>query len=199
MDFGGSHGRVTHILQAAYPATKWYCADPIDSSIQYGRKILPDIQFYTSEQEPPMKGFSEGQFTGVYAVSIWSHYNEESAILWFQEMHRIIHPGGLLWFSTHGFQSINFGTLEAAVQHRHRQAMLESLYLTGFYYFPMFQDKGDWGLKDGAEGSSWGFGAMTTEWLATHLFNSEESQWSMKYFGPGESGFNQDVYVIQRN
>lgn len=198
LDFGGSHGRVTRALAAAFPQAEWHCSDPIFDSIEWGKGQVPNVHYHHAPQDPPMSSFSEGQLDGVYAISIWSHYNEESALAWFHEMHRIIKPGGLLWFSTHGFQTINYGTLESAVQKPHREEMLASLYLTGFFYFPMFGAKGDWQLSDGAQGTKWGFGAMTPEWVAARLLNAGR-RWMLVYFGPGRNENNQDVYILRRN
>lgn len=197
LDFGGSHGRVTRVLASAFPQAEWHCSDPILDSIDWGKSNIQNVHFHQSEQDPPMSGFSSGQLDGVYAISIWSHYSEESALAWFHEMHRILKPGGILWFSTHGFQSINYGSLDGAVQKSHREEMLAALYLTGFFYFPMFGAKGDWHLSDGAQGTKWGFAAMTTEWLAARLLNVDR-RWTLLYFGPGRNEKNQDVYVLRR-
>lgn len=199
LDFGGSHGRVTRILASAFPRTEWHCSDPISDSIEKGRQAVNSVKFVVSPQEPPFSHYSGETFSGIYAISIWSHYNEEAALSWFHEMHRILKHGGVLWISTHGFQAINFGSLDGAVQRPLRVEMLEALYLKGHFYFPMFGIRGDWGLRDGADGSKWGFGAFTAEWVAARLLNVKGRPWSLVYFGPGRSERHQDVYVLRKN
>ena len=199
LDFGGSHGRITRIMAAAYPNTSWWCTDPIEGSIEYGKKHVPSVNFVKTNQDPPIRVFEDEKFHSVYAVSIWSHYNEAPALAWFREMHRIMAPGGLLWFTTHGFQSINFGMLDAAPQKPHRTGLFDQLYKKGHAFFPMFGSSGDFGLPDGSSaGMKWGWGGFTTEWLAAKVLNGDDRPWKLEYFGPGRSERNQDVYVLRK-
>ena len=59
----------------------------------------------------------------------------------------------VLWFSSHGLQAINFGSLESALIKPHRLKMFKALYKKGHFYWPMFGDQGDWGNPDSAGGS----------------------------------------------
>jgi SAM-dependent methyltransferase len=200
LDFGGSHGRLAQIMAAAYPATTWHVCDPIADTVAWAAARLPTLQFRVMEsQQPPLAHYNDNQFTAVYALSIWSHYSAAAALAWLDEMHRILKPGGRLWFSTHGYQALNFAALEAAAVHGRRDSMMHDLYTQGHYYYPMFGSTGDWGVADGAQGSWWGYGAFTTEWLAAHVLNNPaRGNWRLEYYGPGVNEKHQDVYVLSK-
>ena len=40
-NFGCSSGRVVRVLQAAFPQTRWYGCDPLESSINWAKRHLP--------------------------------------------------------------------------------------------------------------------------------------------------------------
>jgi hypothetical protein len=97
LDFGGSPGRVVRTLRAAYPSAHWHGCDPQDRSIEWARENLPqDIEFFLSPLAPPMPDCYQGRLDGVFAISIWSHFSERAALAWFDEMYRLIKPGGWL-------------------------------------------------------------------------------------------------------
>jgi len=198
LDFGGSHGRVTQVMAAAYPDTKWYACDPLLGTIDWAKKHVPSVSFIQSPQLPPIEDFADSSFSGIYAISIWSHYNEFAALAWFKEMHRLLRGDGKLWISTHGYQAVNFGAFEAAVAHKHREVMVEQLYRKGHWYFPMFGEDGDWGNPDGRGGALWGYGAFTAEWMAKKVLNDVSTPWTLSHFGPGANGEHQDVYVLTK-
>jgi len=200
LDFGGSHGRIAQIMAAAYPETMWHVVDPIASTVDWAKARLPKLRFSVmTDARPPLTQYRDGQFTGIYALSIWSHYCEEAALVWLKEMHRLLKPGGRLWFSTHSYQALNYAMLDAAPLHPLRHEMMRELYQKGHYYFPMFGTQGDFGVSDQHGGSWWGFGAFTTEWLAANVLNGNPAQrWRLEYYGPGANENHQDVYVLSK-
>lgn len=187
-------------MAAAYPEAVWHVVDPIASTVQWAAPRLPRLQFSVmTDPKPPLPQYKDGQFTGIYALSIWSHYCEEAALVWLAEMYRLLAPGGRLWFSTHSHQALNFGVLDGAPVHPFRDEMMKQLYQKGHFYFPMFGTKGDFGVSDQHEGSWWGYGGFTTEWLAAHVLNGNPAQhWRMDYYGPGANENHQDVYVLTK-
>jgi hypothetical protein len=78
--------------------------------------------------------------------------------------------------------------------------MFRDLYRKGHHYFPMFGTQGDWGVPDGtSDGSWWGYGAFTTEWLAARVLNANnERKWRLEYYGPGVNEKHQDAYVLSK-
>ncbi|HET6870740.1 MAG TPA: class I SAM-dependent methyltransferase [Solirubrobacteraceae bacterium] len=189
LDFGCSSGRVVRTLAAAYPSVSWRGCDPNEPAITWAQQNLPGIGFFVSPQHPPLP-LSEGSLDLVYAVSVWSHFAPGLGLRWFEEMHRLIRPGGHLVFTTHGLQSI---AVHSAAGFRSPDKALEithSLYASGAWYAPEFGAAGDWGVAD----PEWGTSFLSPEWVLTKLCPS----WRVLEFAPGRNQGFQDVYVLQR-
>jgi SAM-dependent methyltransferase len=56
--------------------------------------------FQAIEPRPPLP-FADAAFDVVYAVSVFTHLDEEKQLDWLLEAHRVLRPGGLLIASTH--------------------------------------------------------------------------------------------------
>ena len=166
LDFGCSSGRVVRVLAAAYPDVEWSGCDPIESSIAWARENLPGIEFEVSPVEPPLP-YEDASFDFAFAISIWSHFSAGAALRWWDEMHRVIRPGGHLVLTTHGYQTIEhyrrYGIPTASKRRPvpELSAIRDALDSTGFCFVPVFDEEGDWGLVN----PEWGMAYMTPEWL----------------------------------
>jgi SAM-dependent methyltransferase len=189
LDFGCSSGRVVRVLAAAYPDIAWHGCDPNEPAIAWARQNLPGIEFFRSAASPPLV-LAEGAFDLVYAISIWSHFEPELGLRWFNEMHRLLKPGGHLVATTHGLQSLAFSTAAGWRSADQAYEILRALYATGSWYAAEFGERGDWGVVN----PSWGSAFLTPEWLLTKLC----PKWRVVEFGPGRNQSNQDVYVLER-
>jgi SAM-dependent methyltransferase len=189
LDFGCSSGRVVRALAAAFPDIRWLGCDPNEAAIAWASRHLKQIEFFVSPQHPPLP-IAQGELGLVYAISIWSHFAPELALRWFDEMHRVIRPGGLLAITTHGFQSVSHYAQEGLRPSAQCRDILESLYRSGFWYAPEFGQAGDFGIVN----PDWGTAFLSPEWLLTKLCPS----WRIVEFAPGRNQRNQDVYVLQR-
>ena len=105
LDFGCSSGRVVRVLQAAYPETRWHGCDPNGPAIAWASENLPAIEFFVNGNAPPLP-LADGSLDMAYAISIWSHFAPGLGLRWFEEMHRLIRPGGHLVCTTHGLTSV---------------------------------------------------------------------------------------------
>jgi glycosyltransferase involved in cell wall biosynthesis/GT2 family glycosyltransferase/SAM-dependent methyltransferase len=194
LDFGCSSGRVVRVLAAAYPEVSWSGCDPIESSILWARENLPGIEFEVSPVEPPL-AYDDASFDFGFAISIWSHFSAGAASRWWDEMHRVIRPGGRLVLTTHGYQTI-------AHYHRHGiqpgtklrpgpelVAIRDALDSTGFCFVPVYGEEGDWGLVN----PEWGMAYMTPDWLAQQVRPS----WRVAQFAAGRNEGDQDVFVLE--
>lgn len=189
LDFGCSSGRVVRVLSAAYPEVHWTACDPNGPAIGWAKANLPGVEFYINPQEPPLP-VEQGSLDLVYAISVWSHFAPELGLRWFDEMRRVIRPGGHLVFTTHGVQSVAFyadGGIRPAEQ---AEEMLRALYTRGWWYAAEFGDEGDWGVVNRA----WGTAFINPEWILTKLC----PLWRVLEFAPGRNLENQDVYVLER-
>jgi SAM-dependent methyltransferase len=64
--------------------------------IEWCRKNIPGIEFYTNELTPPLQFAQDNSFDLVFAASVFTHIPMETQALWIQEMYRILRPGGIL-------------------------------------------------------------------------------------------------------
>ncbi len=105
LDFGCSSGRVVRVLSAACPQIAWHGCDPNADAIAWAREAIPGVRFFRSGDRPPLD-LPDGSLDLVYAISVWSHFAPELGLAWFEEMRRLLRPGGHLVMTTHGATTI---------------------------------------------------------------------------------------------
>ena len=162
LDFGCSSGRVVRVLAAAYPDIKWQGCDPNAPAITWANEHLPGIDFFVSGDAPPLP-LPDAALDLAYAISIWSHFAPELGLRWFQEMHRIIRPGGHLVCTTHGLTSVAHYALGEMRSPEQSLEIRDTLYRNGAWYAPEFGEEGDWGVVN----PDWGTAFLTPEWMLT--------------------------------
>ena len=189
LDFGCSSGRVVRVLAAAYSAVDWIGCDPNEQAVAWARDNLPGIEFFANPQHPPMS-VEYGTLDLVFAISVWSHFAPELGLRWFDEMHRLIRPGGHLVFTTHGATSIALYSEHGLRTPEQSKDISSSLYRKGWWYADEFGYRGDAGVVNPA----WGTAFLSPEWVLTKLC----PQWQVLEFAPGRNQRNQDVYVLAR-
>jgi SAM-dependent methyltransferase len=189
LDFGCSSGRVVRVLEAAYPQVQWHGCDPNRPAIAWAAENLPGMNFFASDDEPPLP-LEDGSLDLAYAISIWSHFAPELGLRWFDEMHRLIRPGGYLVCTTHGLTSVGLYAKLCLRTPQQSDEILGALYRRNWWYAPEFGEKGDWGVVN----PDWGTAFLSPEWMLTKLC----PRWRVLEFAPGRNQENQDVYVLQR-
>ena len=189
LDFGCSSGRIVRVLAAAYPDVGWQGCDPIVAAIEWARHHLPGIEFFANHDEPPLP-IGDGELDLVFGISVWSHFEPAFGLRWFDEMRRVLRPGGQLLMTTHGLTSIDF--YQRADERSPAQSLEieRALYSSGAWYAAEFGDQGDWGVAHPA----WGTAFLSPEWVLTNLC----PRWRVLEFAPGRNADNQDVYVLER-
>jgi SAM-dependent methyltransferase len=189
LDFGCSSGRVVRVLAAAYPEVRWHGCDPNAPAIEWAGENLPGIEFFVNGDTPPLP-LADGSLDMAYAISIWSHFAPELGLRWFEEMHRLIRPGGHLVCTTHGFTSVALYAQLSLRTPQQSDEIIGALYRQGSWYAPEFGEQGDWGVVN----PDWGTAFLSPEWMLTQLC----PRWRVLEFAPGRNQENQDVYVLQR-
>jgi SAM-dependent methyltransferase len=189
LDFGCSSGRVLRVLASAYPETAWKGCDPNAAAIGWASENLPAIEFFQSANTPPLP-LADASLDLAYAISIWSHFAPMLGLHWFEEMRRVIRPGGHLVLTTHGFTSVAYYAGHRLRTTEQSDAIIGSLYRHGWWYAAEFGAAGDWGVVN----QEWGTSFISPEWLLTQLC----PRWRVLDFAPGRNLDNQDVYVLQR-
>jgi SAM-dependent methyltransferase len=190
LDFGSSSGRVIRVLHAALPAVAWHACDPNEGAITWAREHLPGIEWLVSPEEPPLP-YAAGQFDFVYAISVWSHFDEEPALRWLEEMRRIIRRGGHLVMTVQSYQSLDFCTRTGLRPRDDLRPTLDALYARGFHFDSVFGADGDYGV---GRAGGWGMSYMTAEWLVANITPA----WSLRSWAIGRAEGNQDVVVLER-
>lgn len=187
LDFGSSSARVVRVLQAVRQDVHWLGCDPNTPAIEWAREHLPRIEFFVNGHEPPLE-LESGSLDLVSAISIWSHFNESSALAWLEEMGRLLRPGGALVLTTAGPKAASvmpaWGFGDASTR-----ACWQGLNERGFFSFDSFGEAGDWGVKH----EHWGAAYVTPEWLLARAL----PQWTLRLYEPGRLQSVQDLYVLQ--
>jgi SAM-dependent methyltransferase len=189
LDFGCSSGRVLRVLEAVRPDVRWMGCDPNEAAIRWAGRHLAPVEFFRSPQRSPLKLTTES-LDLVYAISIWSHFDEEPALAWLRELFRVLRPGGHLLLTTHGLASVARHLRTGAMIPADGIRCAEALHRTGFWFVPVFGEAGDFGVRD----AGWGMAYMTPEWLVARMLPT----WSLLLYEPGRLDANQDVYLFER-
>ncbi len=189
LDFGCSSARVVRVFAAVYPEIRWHGCDPNGPAIEWANANLPGIDFFKSSDAPPLP-LAEGSLDLAYAISIWSHFAPDLGLRWFEEMHRLIRPGGHLVFTTHGFTSVGLYATRSLRTPQQSDEIIGEMYRQGWWYASEFGEAGDWGVIN----PEWGTAFLNPEWLLAHLC----PRWQVLEFAAGRNQENQDVYVLGR-
>lgn len=189
LDFGCSSGRIVRVLQAAQPHIQWSGCDPNSSAIEWAKNRFPQIYFFTSPQEPPLPVDADS-LDFVFAISIWSHFDQTAAVQWFQEMRRVLKTGGILLFTTHGMQSLAYYKHTGDRPATQLLDTHNAMYQSGYWFINEFGKSGDWGVSH----PEWGTAFVSSEWWLQKL----HPDWSVIHFAPGAVARNQDLIIIQK-
>jgi len=149
---------------------------------------MPEAQFFVSTEVPPL-AVANHAYDIVYAISIWSHFSERAALRWFEEMHRIIVPSGLLIFTTHGFGALPHYLAQGAMSQQQTEIARQNMHIQGFQFIDVFGPDGDWGVGK----TDWGQSFFTPAWFIYHLTHA----WDIILYKQRRSENNQDVYVLR--
>ncbi|MGB1583669.1 MAG: class I SAM-dependent methyltransferase [Solirubrobacterales bacterium] len=189
LDFGCSSGRVARALAAAYPGADVFGCDPNGQAIEWAASNLLMAEFSKSENDPPLD-YPDDHFDAAFGVSIWSHYSERLALKWYDEMHRVVKPGGHLISTTHGPESVAFYSEQGLRTTAQLSEILDAIYRRGYWYAPEFGEAGDWGVVN----PDWGTSFVSAEWMLDNL----RPKWQVAEYAQGRNERNQDVYVLRK-
>lgn len=104
LDFGCGCGRTLRWLAPIFPTVQFWGTDVDREAVEWNtRNILPG-RFRTNGEWPPLP-FDDREFDAIYAVSVFSHLDEEHQRAWARELSRVIRPGGATVLTLHGLSS----------------------------------------------------------------------------------------------
>jgi SAM-dependent methyltransferase len=115
LDFGCGCGRVLRYLYNPSAPQRFSGSDIDPESIQWCQRNLPFATFKTNGPKPPLS-FSPKQFDFIYAISVFTHFDEDFQFAWLNELKRIARPGAIIIATTHG--SYTHTALDAQARER---------------------------------------------------------------------------------
>jgi SAM-dependent methyltransferase len=81
-------------------------SDYNSKSIEWCKANIPDVDFMSNELEPPLPT-GDGSFDCIYCYSVFTHLSAPMHHAWMQELIRVLKPGGIMIFTTHGGKFIH--------------------------------------------------------------------------------------------
>jgi SAM-dependent methyltransferase len=99
LDFGCGSGRTLRWFMGARPS--FYGSDIDVEAIAWCEKHLQGMSYAVNDPMPPLC-FEADKFDFIYAISVFSHLDENHAALWLQELQRIAAPDAILAISVCG-------------------------------------------------------------------------------------------------
>jgi SAM-dependent methyltransferase len=112
LDFGCGCGRVLRWLKPEFTSARVFGTDIDRQAVSWCSKNLPGIVWSVNAGLPPL-GYAAQSFDLIYAISVFSHLDEDFQFYWLNELRRITKPGGIVLLSIHG--SFYLDSLDAAM------------------------------------------------------------------------------------
>jgi SAM-dependent methyltransferase len=100
LDFGCGAGRAARHL-ATQASIQWLAGVDVDEpAIRWASRRLRNE--YVAIAPSPPTHYAEASFDVIYAISVFTHFDEPQQNAWLKELRRLLRPGGLLIATTHG-------------------------------------------------------------------------------------------------
>ena len=102
-EWGCGPARVLRHMPASFPSDdiELFGTDTNEDSIAWCREHIPGPEFYSNGLSPPLP-LDDHSADGIYALSIFTHLPAARFDEWLKELQRVVRPGGLILFTTHG-------------------------------------------------------------------------------------------------
>jgi len=172
LDFGCGCGRIARHWPE-FTQAQVFGSDYNPQLVDWVRANLPNVTAVENRLEPPLP-FETARFGLVYAVSVFTHLTEELQHRWIEELARVIRPGGLLVFTTHG------------EGHADRLSLSESERFRAGELIVQF---------DEMEGSNWCAAFHPQQYVSERMLSSA---FALRGFRKGDDSLPQDGWTAER-
>lgn len=172
LDFGCGCGRVARHWPGLTGAEVSGC-DYNPELVAWVDRNLPHVSAAQNQLEPPLP-FDAARFELIYSISVFTHLTEPLQRRWLQELARVIRPGGLLLFTTHG------------QGHADRLAPDERERFDAGELIVQF---------DEMEGSNWCAAFHPEAYVRERMLGTE---FVLRDFRPGDADLPQDGWTVER-
>ncbi|PWT94737.1 MAG: hypothetical protein C5B55_02270, partial [Blastocatellia bacterium] len=91
LDFGCGCGRTLIHMKALAPQAQFSGTDMDSEAIKWCQQHIDFASFSFSKERPPME-YAADSFDFIYAISVFTHLDEDHQFCWLQELRRIAKP-----------------------------------------------------------------------------------------------------------
>jgi SAM-dependent methyltransferase len=195
LDFGAGCGRMIRFLSDHTDKYEPFASDVNAQHMTWCQENLAGVRSFKNEALPPLAA-EAGAFDLVYSLSVFTHLSEPAANAWMQEMQRILAPGGIVIFTTHGRRALE--TIRDSTVHQQMflttpeeaSAMMENLPRLGFIFLKYPSST----LDAAGTGSEYGNSFIHADYVRSRW---QENFEQLDYIPAGLRGW-QDVVVMRR-
>lgn len=101
LDFGCGCGRTLIWFADRSQSACWYGTDIDAEAISWCRNNLDFAEFGVNDPLPPL-GYASETFDLIYAISVFTHLDEDYQFRWLDELERVTRPGGIVLLTVSG-------------------------------------------------------------------------------------------------
>jgi SAM-dependent methyltransferase len=99
LDFGSCWGRITRFFMRDVTLANLHGIDVVQEFVDECKRLFGSENFHICNAMPPCH-VSDSSIDLISAYSVFSHLSEKAFLAWMSEFHRILHPGGIVAFTT---------------------------------------------------------------------------------------------------
>ncbi len=129
LDFGCGCGRTLIHLAEFAPNAQINGADIDGKAIEWCKQHLSFAEFNLSNESPPLN-YPDKTFDFVYAISVFTHLNEDYQFRWLEELRRITKPGAILLLTV---DSSLVGDQQFVFQRSYEDGLFPAWYQNAFH------------------------------------------------------------------
>ncbi len=102
LDFGSGVGRFAFAFEPEFRKGQrlWGC-DVFEECARWCRDHIDFAETPHTNLDPPLP-YGNEHFDLVYALSVFTHLGLDLQFTWVWELHRLLRPGGIVWFASRG-------------------------------------------------------------------------------------------------